>query len=170
MVRADIYRFLGQAFAEIRTLAKDGGEAAIGDMAELFQPLPIELARAADGLETYESIRLRVRRRAFKIEFARWLDTVVADQARWYSSDAELLHQLLYVALIDIRMNAFEANDRQVFCLADVFHNIPLRLWQAVQGRDNIEAIRHYMRDRARVGCCEQWLEQAIREVARSAD
>lgn len=40
----------------------------------------------------------------------------------------ETIHKLLYYALIEIRVEAYEAKQSKIFHLADLFHNVPLSL------------------------------------------
>ena len=64
-------------------------------------------------------------------------------------TDAELLHQLLYRALVEIRGSSREANDKVSYHLADLFHNIALEMGDAVQGGRTCSDVLGSLRERS---------------------
>jgi hypothetical protein len=75
------------------------------------------------------------------------------------------LYRLLYLALIDLRYEGHSAENRLVFLLADLFHNLPLQL-KRVDRRDIApEDILQRLRTRAHGTEMEVWLSVREQEV-----
>ena len=51
------------------------------------------------------------------------------------------LHHLLYQALIDMRVAAYEQRPQPIFHMADLMHTLPLQLEQAAQGKCTYEEV-----------------------------
>lgn len=77
-------------------------------------------------------------------------------------SNKNLVHQLFYLALLEIREEAYETKNAKIFHLADLFHNIPLSLNQAEQA-EKYDEIMERLTNRAGEKGCEQWLEHQIK-------
>ncbi len=78
-----------------------------------------------------------------------------------------LLHRLLYAALIDIRAEGHDTQNKKVFLLADLVHNLPLQLDRVDRGEQTPEDIMQWLRMRARQTGAEGWLDLRIEEEAR---
>lgn len=77
------------------------------------------------------------------------------------------LYRLLYDALVDIRSQGDGSNNTMVFQLADVFHNLPLKLDRLDRGETTIEDIMHELAERAARHGVEGWLHQRLSEIAK---
>jgi hypothetical protein len=75
-----------------------------------------------------------------------------------------LLYRLLYDALIEIRYDAHEGLTKEVFRLADLFHNLPMQLERMQRGETTPEEVMSDLRAHAeRIGA-KQWLAHRIQE------
>jgi hypothetical protein len=77
----------------------------------------------------------------------------------------ELLHRLLYMALVEIRFQSQEGKPMVAFRLADLFHNVPLQLERASHGDGSYEEVLDYLRKRAKDQGAENWLTRRIEEL-----
>jgi hypothetical protein len=59
------------------------------------------------------------------------------------------LYRLLYLALIDLRAEGHNAENRLMFLLADLFHNVPLQLDRVAQGELARDDVLTWLRSRA---------------------
>ena len=80
-------------------------------------------------------------------------------------SALELVHRLLFRALIEIRAQGHEQNNKLVFHLADLFHIIVLDMEAAAEGKSTYEEVFRQLEEKAREKNCERWLRSAITEV-----
>jgi hypothetical protein len=74
----------------------------------------------------------------------------------------EQVHQLLHLALLEVRVAAHEGSPKKCFHLADLFHNVPLQLQRVAEGQGTYEEVLGWIRERAREKGCEQWVEAAL--------
>ncbi len=79
-------------------------------------------------------------------------------------SKAQVYH-LLYLALLDLRAEGHNAENRLVFLLADLFHNIPLQLDRVDRGDLAPEDILRWLRIRALGTPMEAWLNLRLQAV-----
>lgn len=77
----------------------------------------------------------------------------------------ELVHRLLFRALIEIRAQGQEENNKLVFHLADLFHNAVLDMEAAADGRLTYDTVFGKLEEKAREKKCERWLQSALREI-----
>lgn len=169
MQRAAIYRLLYLALADIRAERTKHDSGLVFHLADLFHPLLPELERAAQGRESYDNLLSRVRERARQQGLAGWLDGAIKHHTSWHLGESRtLLHRVLYQALVDVRLEAHEGQDNNLFCIADLFHNIPLRIDLALRGEDSFDEVLSWLRRRAQINECEAWLDQAIEVVTRT--
>jgi hypothetical protein len=75
----------------------------------------------------------------------------------------ELSHRLLYLALVEMRVEAHNMNNPKAFHIADLFHNIPLQLEKAAKGELQYEEILAWLKNRAIEKGCEEWLSNIIK-------
>jgi hypothetical protein len=75
-----------------------------------------------------------------------------------------LLHRLLYDGLIEMRDEAQEGRTKGVFRLADLFHNLPLRLERMERGEITPEEVMSDLQARAERIHTKQWLAHRIQE------
>jgi hypothetical protein len=65
-----------------------------------------------------------------------------------------LLH-LLYIALIDIRARSYEQNDRKIFWLCDLLHEVPLQL----ASEEGTRKAYNSLSEKVKALGIEHWLE-----------
>lgn len=80
----------------------------------------------------------------------------------------ELVHRLLFRALIEIRTEGHEQKNKLVFHLADLFHNAALDLEAAAEGRQGYDEVFRRLEEKAREKGCERWLEAAVAQIEDS--
>ena len=68
----------------------------------------------------------------------------------------------MYNMFIHVRSFAHDAGDKHLFCIADIVHNVPLQILQALQGVGAYDGILAWMRDRAQMRSCGDWFERAV--------
>jgi hypothetical protein len=78
-----------------------------------------------------------------------------------------VLYQLLYNALIEIRLLGYESNDKVVWVLADLLHNLPLQLDRLDQGDLTVQDIMRELEERAHRHGIERWLHRRLGEIAK---
>ena len=77
------------------------------------------------------------------------------------------LYRLLSTALIEIREKGYASNDKIVFALADLFHNIPGNLYRLEQGEITVQDIMRELEEYARRHGIEGWLDLRLGEIAK---
>jgi hypothetical protein len=77
----------------------------------------------------------------------------------------ELVHRLLFRALVEIREQGHEQKNKLVFHLADLFHNSVLDMEAAAEGRLNYEDVLRRLEEKAKEKGCERWAHSALTEV-----
>ncbi|MBI1916954.1 MAG: hypothetical protein HYS12_19775 [Planctomycetes bacterium] len=77
----------------------------------------------------------------------------------------ELVHRLLFRALIEIRAQGHEQKNKLVFHLADLFHNAVLDMEAAAQGSLSYEEVFRQLEEKAKEKNCEGWLYSALTQI-----
>jgi hypothetical protein len=77
----------------------------------------------------------------------------------------ELVHRLLFRALIEIRAQGHEQKNKLVFHLADLFHNVVLDMQAAAEGRLTYEQVLRQLEEKAKEKNCDQWLESTLTQI-----
>ena len=163
--RTTVYRLLSQALAEMDAAVTDAGDRALARVLELFRDLPERLGSAARGNDTYPEILAWLRDRAEAVGLRPWLEAVINEESRWADGDRGLLYRLLSVAVLTVRVEAYTADNRPLFRLADLFHNVPSRLNSALRDqRSHAEILSALQEHAARNGSVE-WLDQALHDA-----
>ena len=165
-----VHRLLCQAFDHIRRVGHETGSVVLFHLADLYYPVAIDLAMVEQGVLTHDDVLGRLRIRAQDKGVGPWLERVIAREQRWSSDEHDvstdvLLYRLLAAALIEIRVEADRLQTYDIFRLADVFHDTPLKLAAVEQGATSYEEILEWLRYRAQLRGYEAWLEQAIENV-----
>jgi hypothetical protein len=75
------------------------------------------------------------------------------------ASAVQVLHRLLFRALVEIRAEGHEQKNKLVFHLADLFHNIVLEMENAADGKTSYEEVLKMLEEKAKEKGCEAWLE-----------
>jgi len=78
-----------------------------------------------------------------------------------------MLYRLLFDALVEIRLLGYESNDKVVWVLAHLLHNLPLQLDRLDRGEISIGDIMHELEERAQRHGIERWLHVRLEEIAR---
>jgi len=82
-----------------------------------------------------------------------------------HQSALEIVHRLLFRALIEIRAQGHEQKNKAVFHLADLFHNTVLEMENAAKGGTSYEEVFRLLEAKAREKGCEKWLCLALSEI-----
>ncbi|MCI0700574.1 MAG: hypothetical protein L0241_05795 [Planctomycetia bacterium] len=77
----------------------------------------------------------------------------------------ELLHRLLYRALIEMREQGRESGNKVVFHLADLFHTTALELGRVAEGQSSYQSVLRNLEEKAAEKGIEQRLRAAIAEI-----
>ena len=77
----------------------------------------------------------------------------------------EIVHRLLFRALVEIRAQGHEQKNKLVFHLADLFHNAVLDMAAAAEGRLTYDEVFHQLEEKAKEKNCEKWLHSALSEI-----
>ncbi len=77
----------------------------------------------------------------------------------------ELVHDLLFRALIEMRAQGHEEKNKLVFHLADLFHNVVLDMQAAAQGRVTYEAVLGQLEEKAKEKNCDCWLHSTLAQI-----
>lgn len=70
----------------------------------------------------------------------------------------EILHRLIYLALVEIRAEAYEIENKKIFAIADLLHTIPLQLERATKGEEEIENVLASLKEKADIKEMRKWL------------
>ncbi|NJL33331.1 MAG: hypothetical protein HC893_05065 [Chloroflexaceae bacterium] len=81
----------------------------------------------------------------------------------------ELLHRLIYRALIEIREEAYRIQNKKLFHISDLIHNLPLQLERGIENK-SYDEILSTLQVRATEKGSEIWLENAIKDETRQRD
>ena len=168
-----VHRLLSQAFRAIGEAGRAAGNRRLVVVADIFQAAPLGLARVARGEETAAGVLARLREQAGQQGLTTWLDGVIEQQSRWSTANSgggeSLLYRLLYIALIDLRMEAHDTQNEEAWRVAHLFHTIPLRLARVADGDGSYTDLLAQPREDAQRLGCVAWLERASEEAARPA-
>jgi hypothetical protein len=82
-------------------------------------------------------------------------------------SALDLVHRLLFRALLEIRSQGHEHKDKVVFHLADLFHNVVLEMENAAEGKCGYEDVLKAVEQRAREKGLGKWFEHNVAELRR---
>ena len=168
-----IYHLLSQAFKAIGEAGRAARNRRLVVVADLFRAAPLWLARMARGEESVADVLARLRERARQQGLTTWLDGVIQQQPRWSTANSDasegLPYRLLYIALIDLRMEAHDTKNEEAWRVAHLFHRIPLQLARVGAGDGSYTDLLAQLREDARRLGCAAWLERASEEAARLA-
>lgn len=82
------------------------------------------------------------------------------------TSAVETIHRLLFRALLEIRSQGHEEQNKVVFHLADLFHTIVLEMENAAEGQCTYEEVLNLLEQRAKEKGLDRWLNQDTSEGA----
>jgi hypothetical protein len=76
--------------------------------------------------------------------------------------DKTIFYKLLYQTLIEIRERAHEIEDKKIFVLSDMMHNLPMML---LNERNSYENLIGKIEGRAEGHGAKAWLDNAMRQL-----
>ena len=82
-------------------------------------------------------------------------------------TSAQIIHRLLFYALLEIRDEARQADNKAGFRLADLFHNVALQLERASQGQATYDEVLQFLEEQAKETGCEKWFEARSEQLAQ---
>ena len=80
----------------------------------------------------------------------------------------ELVHRLLFEALVEMRAQGHDQKNKVVSHLADLFHNVVLEMENAARGRGSYEEVLRMVGERAKEKGCERWYRQALDQISET--
>ena len=69
----------------------------------------------------------------------------------------EIVHRLLFRALIEMRSQGHDQKNKVIFHLADLFHNTVLQMESAAEGKASYEDVLRRLEEKAKEKGCESW-------------
>jgi predicted adenine nucleotide alpha hydrolase (AANH) superfamily ATPase len=75
---------------------------------------------------------------------------------------ASAVHRLLFQALLEIREQGHECQNKVVFHLADLFHNIALEMEAAARGEQSFESVLQSLHRTAAEKGLDRWLSSTL--------
>ncbi len=83
------------------------------------------------------------------------------------NSAAETVHRHLFRALLEMRSQGHEENNKLVFHLADLFHNVVLEMENAAEGKCSYEDVLKLLKERAKEKGLDEWLSRDVADVSQ---
>jgi len=80
----------------------------------------------------------------------------------------EIVHRLLFRALIEMRSQGHEQKNKVVFHLADLFHNVVLHMENAAEGKTTYEDVLRCLEEKAKEKGCASWLSATLTAIEAS--
>lgn len=77
----------------------------------------------------------------------------------------EIVHRLLFRALIEMRDQGRAQKNKVVFHLADLFHTTVLEMENAAEGKATYEGVLRLLEDKAQEKGLETWVQTALRDL-----
>ena len=78
-------------------------------------------------------------------------------------SEREILYRLLQIVLVDIRGEAYTAENSRIFQLSNLFHNLPLQFIKRDRGEmTDSEIFAWFMKEAQRTGL-DDWVTNTVR-------
>ncbi len=76
-------------------------------------------------------------------------------------------HRLLFQALLEIREEGRRVNNKPIYGLADLFHNVVLQLEAAAAGNSKVtyDDILTFIKQHAKSRGWDTWVDERIREI-----
>ena len=77
----------------------------------------------------------------------------------------EQVFRLMYIAFVEMRVEAYEKQNAKIFYIADIFHNVPLQLERVNKGEITYEEVLSEIRSKATEKGYEQWFENLFKNA-----
>jgi hypothetical protein len=78
----------------------------------------------------------------------------------------QTVHRLLFRALLELRSQGHEHQNKVVFHLADLFHTVVLEMERAARGECRYEDVLRHLRELADEKGLRKWLDHNLAELA----
>ncbi|MEM8532027.1 MAG: hypothetical protein AAGF95_14375 [Chloroflexota bacterium] len=79
----------------------------------------------------------------------------------------ELLYRILFRGLVEIRAEAYTIQNKQIFFIADLLHQLPLDLASELSEDASFDDVLKSLQERSHEKGSDQWLTQVITEVTQ---
>lgn len=79
----------------------------------------------------------------------------------------ETLHRLMYLAFLEMRIEAHSINNTAIFHIADLLHTVPLSLERAAKSEVSYDEVLAALEARSREKGCQQWFESVSMEASQ---
>jgi hypothetical protein len=83
------------------------------------------------------------------------------------TSAIETVHGLLFRALLEIRSQGHDDENKAVFHLADLFHNVVLEMENAAEGKCTYDDVMTLLEQRAKERGLDRWLSENLAQLKR---
>jgi hypothetical protein len=153
------YYLLYLALRDIRQEATNSDKKMIFELANLFYTVPLQLKEVASGIGHYDDVIEGIYKTAKSEPLNGWLDKIIQREKRF---PGHVVYRLLHVAMVGMRAEVHDSPNSKLFCLLDLFHIIPLQLQRVLDGEGSYQDITLWLRERASLRGCGDWLDQAI--------
>lgn len=80
--------------------------------------------------------------------------------------EKDYLYKLIYSALVQMRADAYDKNDKKNFRICDLLHNVPLKLLQSTEESD-YDKILQELNTYVDSAGMRQWFDSEIQEIER---
>ncbi len=81
-------------------------------------------------------------------------------------SPGHIVHRLLFRALLELRSQGHEHQNKLVFHLADLFHTAVLEMERAARGECGYDDVMRHLQQRADEKGLRRWLDHNLAELA----
>ena len=78
----------------------------------------------------------------------------------------EQLLRLMYIAFVEMRVEAYEKQNAKIFHIADIFHSVPLQIERVNKGEITYEEVMSEIRNKAVEKGCDELLENLIKNAS----
>lgn len=82
-------------------------------------------------------------------------------------TDKETVLELIYRALLDIRIASYSQDSRTSFILSDIFHNVPSQINQADKGKMSYADIISYIQKKCEEKKSKSWFDNAMADITK---
>ena len=85
-------------------------------------------------------------------------------------SSEKIVCELMYHAFLDMREEARKVDNRVIYHVCDLLHNVPKMILQVEQGKSDFTAILKNIQEKATTMGIEQWLHHQIHQIDKDDD
>lgn len=81
-------------------------------------------------------------------------------------SPTTTVHRLLFRALLEIREQGYTQQNKLIYYLADLFHNVVLEMESAAEGEQSFDDVLRLLSTRAQEKGLDRWLNAALSDLS----